>query len=120
MRLTGWQRVGVVVSILWALSVSSFAAYEIFKGALLDEFQFVEFVPDKDSAPVTESNPFCEINRELDPNIICEKYTRQPVKSVLNVRSVLFAAVGPILSGWFLVYVLLWVSRWVKGGFRAR
>jgi hypothetical protein len=49
MNLNGWQRIGIFVSVLWALSVVSLAAYEKFEGAPFGEFKFVEFVPDKSS-----------------------------------------------------------------------
>jgi hypothetical protein len=109
MNLTGWQRVGVVISVLWALTVGGFAAYEITKGAPFGEFQLVEFVPDKSSAPIVSTYP-----------ISGKTVTLKPVESVLNIQALLLTIVGPIVSGWLLVYVLLWVYRWVRASFHAR
>ena len=76
MNLTGWQRIGVVISVLWALAVGSVAAYEIYVGAPFGEFQFVEFIPDKSSAPIVSTEPTSD-----------KTATFQLVESVLNIRA---------------------------------
>ena len=111
MKISGWQRVGIVLSVFWILLVASFAADEMVKGSPFNENRFVEIVSDDSVAPIRETDPDTG-----KPAL----HALQPVKPVLDLRYVLIIAVVPVLLAWLFIYLTLFVRRWVKDGFRSQ
>ena len=136
MRLSGWQRIGVVFSALWLLFVGGLAAIEMLHSAPFGEFVFVEFVRDGTETtqgnvrPITEEEakqlrprrPFEGrqevIESHVDPETGKRTITVASFRAVLRAKHLLITGVAPILSGWFFVYLISWTFKWVKRGFQ--
>jgi hypothetical protein len=103
--LSGWQRIGIILSVLWALLVSGYAAFEYISGpdsAML----LIEMVVSKTGDPITilENNAY----RDL-----------VPVQAQLRTAWFLTALLTPIAAAWLLAYVCIGAVRWVVAGFRS-
>jgi hypothetical protein len=105
--LSGWHRLGIVFSVLWVLSVSGFATFEMLKGAPFGEFTFVEFIPDNTGEAITQTD-----------SSTGKTITLKPVKAVLRAQYLVVMAGVPVLSAWLLAYLMAWTVRWVKKGFQ--
>ena len=106
MKLNGWERLGVVVSVIWLLAVIAVACLERWGDTPFQRFYFVEFSPDNTQQPTTEVEPTTG-----------QTFTLKPVKVNISVASILQTALPPLLIFWPLVYTIIWVARWIKRGF---
>ena len=101
--LNGWQRVGIVLSALWAVGVLIFA-WQIETTAASkhnDAFYHCLFAPQSD---VDQSK--CEAQQQVLENARWR-----------DLRGWLLRALAPIPLAWLLVYLVVWVVCWVRGGF---
>lgn len=99
MKLSGWIRLGIVVSIFWALMISGWAAYESYVGAPFGEFVFVNFAPQ--GAPIDT-----------------DKGRVTPVTSSINTGLFLKILLIPLIATWIIIAVTVLAARWVITGFR--
>lgn len=88
-RLNGWQRIGVVLSVLWSLFVVGLA-YEYMKRGLIDPYDLLL----------------------LDHLTI---FLGHPPRFVVVLAALAF----PIVGGWLLVYGIVWATKWVTRGFKS-
>ncbi len=103
MKLNGWQRIGVVASVLWGVGA---AIYER-------------------SGQVNMANAFYESAlRNCSPelanactNRATDTYVNLLALNFVEVSNIVFVAIGPVLAGWALAYLIVKVVRWVKAGF---
>ena len=103
MKLNGWQRIGVVASVLWAIGAAIYertsqvsTATEFYKNALS--------------------------NCPIELYGACSQKTTETYKSLLffdsvKVADIVFVAIGPVISGWILAYLTVKIVCWVKAGF---
>lgn len=108
-RLTGWVRLGLVISTGWALLVVAIAGYEFanpkFGGA---KSVFVYSNIAVGTKWIGEDDPWGH-DWENDPN--ANKVT------VVRSRKLLGTIVGPIIGGWLVVVGSAIAVRWVREGF---
>ncbi len=103
MKLNGWQRIGVVASVLWGVGA---AIYER-------------------SGQVSMANAFHESAlRNCLPefadactNRASNTYGNLLALDFVKTSDIVFVAVGPVLAGWAFAYLIVKVVRWVKAGF---
>ena len=103
MKLNGWQRIGVVASVLWAIGGSIYER----NAQVNDAAKYYE---------LAVKNCFGELIRT------CLDTTKETYKSLLffdavKVADIVLVAIGPVISGWILVYLTVKIVRWVKAGF---
>lgn len=96
MKLSGWPRIGIVVSLLWLVAVIGFAFFERFHSAPFGEFRFIEFVP-------------------YGPQTV-DGFTA--VHAVLRLGRIAWIGLFPVLIGWVGVFLVVQIVRWVKRGFQ--
>lgn len=96
--LNGWQRVGVVFTVLWVLTVSGFAAYE-----------YAAAAPNPD----TVFRPRLFVGFSADAYLNDEPDTR-----MLRVGHLVVALAVIPTAAWLLVDVVIRTTRWVRAGFR--
>jgi hypothetical protein len=112
MTLNGWQRIGIVATVLWVVAIVAIACLErwgnpasVFSSEYA--FQFVEFNP----AP---EQPLKKLDRETGqlrgPTVVIPSF---------SPYLILRAASIPPLVGWLLAYIVLWTIQWVKKGFKS-
>lgn len=110
-KLSGWFRLGIVVSAMWAafttfIYVNEIVNYPSFaaKSALHGYFKWVD-------DPATTQKEAKTLGKEF-----AERYTF--IKPDFKLAGYFQLAVVPIVIGWLGVYLLVWMVRWVRDGFR--
>ena len=94
-RLNRWQRIGIVLSSLWAIVGTIWAQRVLFPTNLYSKCV---------DAGVTDA-AFCK--RIYDAHIAnAEKY---------QLGVTLIYAVAPVAIAWLLVYIVVWTVRWIRG-----
>ena len=115
-RLSGWQRIGVVLSVLWCLVVAGLAAkdYHAYFQEVATEIRIAECRERARQGPSPEKNEracgFSLSELYLDGS---EKAARPATLPYIALLAL------PITGGWFVVCVVTWVIRWVRAGFKA-
>ena len=103
LRLGGWQRLGIVLTVLWFIAVAGYASYELRSGPFSPSL-VTETVVTKTGEPVAvlSNNPF----RDL-----------VPVETHLLVGRFALILAAPFLA-WLLIGVTARTFKWVATGFR--
>ena len=116
-RLTGWQRIGIVLSILWGLGVLGLAAkayYEYSQEAAI-EASNAECLDNARKAPsAEEKEKACGVLPPRSEASAQGRTQRSPVPGFLALLLL------PIVVSWLLVYVGMWTTRWVRAGFNPK
>ena len=103
-RLGGWQRLGLVVALLWALAVTAYAIDELQSGPFSREL-LTEWVVSKTQAPVATL-----------PGTTLKVVPVEP--RLLKGRFVAAIFVPPIAL-WMLGALVVWAFKWIAAGFRS-
>lgn len=108
-QLNGWQRIGLVLSVLWVCFVCGYSAYEYVQGGSGTRY-LIEMVR-------TDNMPFSN-----PPSF--EDFVQKPR---LNVGLLIVAIIGPLAFVWamadLVVVAVRWVLvivRWIVAGFRKK
>lgn len=132
-RLNGWQRIGIIISILWCFFISGTVFYE-YSGNNFEEdlsgmcpHLWKDFCSWHDS----KTDDKLSLLIEGEKSVVCEtlraratdlktKYLRGDIKPELKVdyAGVLLAIILPVVIFWIITYSLVWVVKWVRAGFR--
>ena len=108
MRLNGWQRIGIVLSILWAVGA---AIYQ--RNADIERAAFSAGLTYKGCTAVLSEkhiSDFSQCGLEFD------KTFRIMLEG--SWGNVAVVALLPIPFAWLLAYLAIWVLRWIRGGFK--
>jgi hypothetical protein len=104
-RLNGWQRIGIVLSLLWGLSVSLW---------------FLLHVPQPSDPGVASVYLQCisEPNANRD---VCQGRAEWFGKEARSEFRAAWSSIilAPILALWALIYIVVWTARWIRRGFQA-
>jgi len=103
MRLNGWQRIGVVASVLWLVGG---AIYE--RNRQLHVADLI-FQGDMRLCLSTNAGKCFELAHQTYASLIALDATK--------ISNILFFALAPVLAGWVLTYLIVKTFRWVKAGF---
>jgi hypothetical protein len=114
-RLNGWQRIGIVLSALWCLVVTTVTVKTYY-----DYFQQVAI-----EATIAEcrknarNSPFPEKNERACGISIAEAFGDGETASpqLLHYFSLLLF---PLTVSWLVVYATVWLTRWVREGFKIK
>lgn len=100
MHLNGWQRIGMVVSVLWALGAAIYERNQQVNSAMeLYQFQY----------------RICLENHEKNCG---ETVSMQAaMDATANWIDIVFYALGPIIAGWFIAFITIRTFRWISDGF---
>ena len=110
-KLKMWQRLGIVISLLWIIG-----------GGL---WQRTSDVSRASNMAQSQYQPCSETASQLTSGATAanEKCMSESLKT-FNIflegswGNVAFFAVGPVLLAWLLAYLTLWTTRWVLAGRR--
>lgn len=105
MKLNGWQRIGVVVSIIWGIGA-----------AIYERKHQVDSVNDIWLARLSQCSPaFSDECFDL----ASKQHAELLALNSSNVSNILYVSLGPILVGWLTAYLAIKVFFWVKTGFQS-
>ncbi|MEW6426499.1 MAG: hypothetical protein AB1568_00545 [Thermodesulfobacteriota bacterium] len=131
-RLNGWQRIGIIISILWCFFIF---------GSVLYSYSDNDFEEDLSGMCPQLWKDFCSwhnsktgeklsLRIEGEKRVACEtlmaratelktKYLRGDIKPELRVdyAEVLLAIFLPVIIFWITTYTLVWIVKWVRAGF---
>ena len=102
MKLTGWFRIGIVLSVLWCFFIIGFTIYQY------NNHQYgylVTLKSDTTKQIITTSQLM-----KLD-DVVFDK-------PVIHYGNIFLSMIIPIVSGWLLVLTIVWTIKWVVRGFR--
>jgi hypothetical protein len=97
-NLNGWQRIGVVVSVLWIVLAAAYSFKEISEGPF-----GTRFLTDVVTSKTDEDNPFRD-----------KPFLGVPVDTTLNLMKLCATAFVPIAALW----IGGWAVAWIAKGFR--
>ena len=103
MQLSGWQRIGVVISILWIIG-----------GGLLGNNIGIH-----EGDYVVQELQICEEAHNADLKMCYQKFDKDWPAAISNhwIDAVFFGLV-PIPLGWLTVYGIVALLRWIRAGFK--
>src|SRR5438093_7248224 len=113
-RLNGWQRIGVVLSALWAVVVCSVAFISYTDATPYSQSRFVVWYNAKDGKELKAKSHdanWVELLQEAQRRGLVE-----PTKS-LNIDVFFMMLFVPLLIGWLVSYLSVWTVRWIVRGF---
>jgi hypothetical protein len=108
-RLNGWQRTGVVLSIVWMLSIGGCGALEYLQVGE-PTYYFVDTVEVHLPPAKDVDRPGRELSLEEFMGIHAERHFR--------VDRLIAAMLVPLVLIWAFAYVCVFVIRWVAAGFK--
>jgi hypothetical protein len=105
MRLNGWQRNGIVASVIWAIGAPIYLDHAAEQKATEAFMRYYEACRDVPSS---------------DPDQCFQRASRVsdtvPPYRVLSANGAV-AALVPVGLGWLLAYALVYLVRWIRAGF---
>ena len=101
-RLNGWQRIGIVLSVLWAIAAGAY----VWQGSRNLSYVYWRTYYHCVFTPGNDENS-CQAAKEQAETV--------PSKYVSLLLPVALAAI-PV--AWLLVYIVVWTVRWVRRGFQ--
>jgi hypothetical protein len=104
-RLNGWHRIGIILSMVWVVVVCSYAAHEYLERGASTTL-FIDVTPDK--APIVNKQ-----GRVLD---YVEFKTGEPRLLIVHLIA---ATLLPMALAWAIAYLCAFAFRWVAAGFRS-
>jgi hypothetical protein len=104
MRLNGWQRIGIVASVVWAIGGPIYVQNAADNEALATFLRVHR-------ACLDANNDFDRCRERAK-----DAYDSVPRYPLLSANGA-FVALVPVALGWLLAYVLVYLVRWIRAGF---
>ncbi len=103
-RLNGWQRIGIVLSVIWAVTGCGIGSYEA-------NDNIITFASGLDHMCRAANRPIRECDAEFTANY---RIAAEANPVLLNWAIFGFA---PIPLAWLIVYAFIGLWRWIRRGF---
>jgi len=94
MKLNGWYRIGIVLSVLWCFFIIYSTIYEYNNPTRYGYF----------------------VSLPYDPLDIFDKINST---KTFNYGNIFLSVIIPVVSGWFLVLTIIWTIKWIIRGFKS-
>ncbi len=113
MRINGWQRIGIVISVLWLLATCGAYFYELKNhpselATYLPNSAYV-WVEDYAKTKIAHGEASAEGNDFSDQFVF--------MKPTFSASGFLKIVLCPIVIGWLAIYLVFYTYGWVKRGF---
>lgn len=108
-RLNGWQRIGVVLSILWAIGAAIYNRN--------NQVHIAQTVLHHNLTGCLDDHRL-GIMRDGCNEKAVSAYELMLQISAGNVADILFYSLAPVAIGWIAIYLVIRIFRWVRAGFR--
>jgi hypothetical protein len=116
-RTNGWQRIGIVLSVVWLIAACSFFLVTTSRPGA-SPFLSISSAHCQPGAPQIPSS---QKRLRLSEAVLgCPEKYIVPETQGTNWLSTLVFLFGPILLAWALAFALVQTIRWVAAGFRKR
>lgn len=103
MKLNGWQRIGVVASFLWAIGAAVYErSGQVSVATAFHKSALSNCLPEFTGACIDAAH---------------ERYRNLLSLDFVTVSNIVSVAIGPVIAGWILAYLIVKIVRWVKAGF---
>ena len=113
MRINGWQRIGIVISVAWLLCTLGAYFYELRNHpseiTTYLPHSVYEWVNDYDGTNIEHEKAKAE-GKDFSDRFVFMKPT-------FNTSGLLLLILCPVMFGWFAAYLFLYAYSWVKRGF---
>ncbi|AMO23986.1 hypothetical protein GCM10027034_19070 [Ramlibacter solisilvae] len=134
-RLNGWQRIGIVLSVAWAVFLAGVTVVDLnstfneelerWKGCpRLGPHHFATWEDAKTGKPITlhedgEKRVSCFVVQQRAAALLRDAGAGliEPRMTVMSSQ-LAFAVLVPVAAVWLLVYLVVELTRWVLDGFR--
>ena len=117
LHLGGWQRIGIVASVLWAIGAGLVARSHDASEASYMYRTTYDICIDKARAQQQPTKGAKPLPREIVSGCHEQGWKSYQLALEGSWKWVLFIALVPIPIGWLLVYMVVGVWRWVRRGF---
>jgi len=114
MKLTGWYRIGIALSLLWFLFTIGFTIYQYNNPT---EYIFPrlvslksDWIPDKN--PDTPQNTITAREFLKLDDVVFDK-------PVIHYGNIFLYMIVPVFVGWILVFTIVWTIKWIVRGFKS-
>lgn len=110
MKLSGWYRIGIVLSVLWCflIIVISILQYNY----PTEHRYFVTLKSDTTKQIITTEELMKPHNHYIDiKDVVWDK-------PVINYGNIFLSMIVPIVVGWVLILMSIWTIKWVIRGFK--
>lgn len=123
MRLNGWQRIGIVISMVWLLSASGMYFYELknYPSGLANYIPNIVYsniyvwVEDLEGTRIFRDQFKPEnINKDF-ADLINRTYQLEPA---FSISGLLVFTLIPVILGWLITYLVFYTFNWIKCGFQ--
>ena len=127
MKLTGWYRIGIVLSVLWCFFIIGFTIFQYYTGRYDYHSILISYVEDPSHPkPIIDPDPPPWGIDPSHPEPIIDKgeYELIPFDPVVhypvvNYTMVLLLLIVPVVVGWILVFTTIWSIKWIIRGFKS-
>jgi hypothetical protein len=104
MRLNGWQRIGIVASVVWAIGAAFMVRSEQSDRAI-ELYSSRHYLCSSEAAP--------ERAQQCRDGVLLEEV----MDMTANWPDVAFVAFAPVAAAWLMAWLSLRVFRWIRAGF---
>ena len=115
MRLNGWQRRGVIISVLWAVGVT-LSTHSADLDRQIHHVKWLHEVCLSVAVGLNVSEDFIQGNNARCDNFLKEQWSRIDH----SWGNALVVGLAPIPFVWFIAFTLAGLFSWIRGGFRLR
>ena len=105
-RLSGWQRIGVVVSIIWLIGSLIYTVNTQYNN------KFVLYSTIYDLCKMEKNADYKRCNEGFEANL--KKYLKA---DWTDLADLFFISIVPIPVGWLVSWGVIRVYRWIRAGF---
>ena len=115
LRLNRWQRIGIIVSVIWILGVAGYTGYILYNEKQEDALhgRFAELRSECEQYVKDPLNP----EAEFDPSISVSKRCFNEARS-RYAKNMLAIDFGVVVFGWLAVWLAVVITRLVRRRFR--
>lgn len=120
MKINGWQRIGIVASLLWALGAGVYERNKTLENATNYYLSVTtDLCPQiaKDTVAVDETEHASYLKCLIKTAKEAESMKALTGESILKLLPFSFV---PVVAGWLLAYLSLMTFRWIRVGFAAK
>lgn len=114
-RINGWQRIGVILSLLWIIFICGYGGYEYVQGPNGTHY-FVEII--KVDTPPTPANSY-EKSLSGERKILSfEEFAGPPPVRTFMFGRLIITIIAPLTFAWAIAYLCVIAVQWIAAGFK--